>query len=83
MFSVRSYYKQLISASLLVAQWLECWYTNLVAQVRFLACLVQSQLLQESDHATATYYSFVNYILIAILITRFWKVSPTCTPSAR
>ena len=33
-------------ASLLVAQWLGRWCTSLVAQVRFLACLVQSQLLQ-------------------------------------
>ena len=33
-------------ALLLVAQWLECWCASLVAQVSFLACLVQSQLLQ-------------------------------------
>ena len=33
-------------ASLLVAQWLGCWCTSLVAQVRFLACPVQRQLLQ-------------------------------------
>jgi hypothetical protein len=33
-------------ASLLVAQWLGHWCTRLVANVRFLVCVVQSQLLQ-------------------------------------
>ena len=33
-------------ALLLVAHWLERWCASLAAQVRFLACLVQRQLLQ-------------------------------------
>ena len=53
---------------LLVAQWLERWCASLVAKVRFLACPVQSQLLQgeNPNDAAATYQVFVNHILMLI-----------------
>ena len=54
-------------ASLLVAQWLGRWCTSLVAQVRFLACIVKSQLLQGGktlNDAAATYHLFVYYMVM-------------------
>ena len=54
-------------ASHLVAQWLGCWCTSLVAQVRSLVCLVKSQLLQGGEtlnDAAATYLLFVNFMLM-------------------
>ena len=52
-------------ASLLVAQGLGHWGTSQVAQVRSLACLVKSQLLQGGKtlyDAAATYHLFVNFM---------------------
>ena len=52
-------------ASLLVAQCLVRWCTSLVVQVRSLACLVKSHLLQGGkplNDAAATYHLFVYYM---------------------
>ena len=54
-------------ASLLEAQWLGCWCTSLVAQVRSLAYLVKSRLLQGGkplNDAAATYHLFMNFMLM-------------------
>ena len=52
-------------ALLLVAHWLERWCASLAAQVQFLACPVQRQLLQgETPSCCCHPPLFVNYMLI-------------------
>ena len=51
-------------ALLLVAYWFECWCASLVAQVPFLACLVQFYK-GEPDHAAATHHTFMFTMLIS------------------
>ena len=53
------------SLASLVAQWLGRWCASLVAQVRSLACLSKSQLLQGGktlNDAAATYHLFMNFM---------------------
>ena len=54
-----------------LAQWLERWCASLVARVRFLACLVQIQLLQgEPEYAAAIYPFFIKSMFMIFFCLR-------------
>ena len=85
-------------ASLLVAQWLGCWCTSLVPQVRFPACLVQSQLLQGENpkwccchlssfrqlHAYAWYHNLLGWLHHSLNVTLYqiFRLIDTYLPQA-